>query len=261
MTEENNAGTGGADGGDAGSGAGEGGGAGAVQTPAWMNSAPDAFKQNEHFAKFAEPADFYAKADELMKAEGSNLKIPGEDATPEEKDAFAQKMGRPETAEGYEFAKPAEWPEGVPYNSELEAGFREMAFNAGIPAAQAKGMLDWYNKVSVDEHNAVIEATNKSVDALKDKWTGDDFKVNSEIAMRAMMKFAGESVGAEEAKTFFETATIDGIAVGSHPIMAQIFKAVGVMTGDDTTSGGRGGAGGERSEEQKAKDRFKNTKW
>jgi hypothetical protein len=256
MSDENNAGASVAEGGDAGSVAGEGGDAGAVQTPSWMNSAPDAFKRNENFAKFSEASEFYAKADELLKAEGSMLTIPGEDATPEEKDAFAQKMGRPETAEGYEFGKPADWPEGVDYNSDLEAGFREMAFNANLPADQAKGILDWYNKISLEEHNATVAATEKAINELKDKWKGDDFKVNTELAHRAFKQYGGD-----KEEEFFKSSMVDGVPLGSHPIFLEVFAGIAKTIGDDKTGMGREGNMGEKSEEEKARARFPATKF
>ena len=50
------------------------------------------------------------------------------------------------------------------------------------------------------------------------------------------------------------------MAVGSHPLIMQIFKEVGASIADDSADAGRGGGGGELSEEQKAQKRFPNTK-
>ena len=254
MSDDDNAGSGGADGGDAGSGAGDGGGTGA-EFPAWMSSLPDAMKQNEGFKQFGEATEAYTKLDELLKADGEGFKIPGEDATDEEKGAFAQKMGRPETADGYELGKPEGWPAGVAYDENLEAAYRETAFGMGLSGDKAKGLYDWYNKMSLESHAAQAEtekvATEKAVNELEDVWKGDDFKVNTELAHRAFKQYAGE-----EATAFLEETVVNGTALGNHPTFLKLFAEIGKTIGDDTTNPGRGGSGGELSEEDKAKARF-----
>ena len=241
-------------------GGNEGGGEETVETPAWMNSAPDAYKQNETFAKFGEAADFYAKADELMKAEGDTLKIPGEDATDEEKSAFAQKMGRPETVEGYEIAKPTDWPEGIGYDENLDAAFKGWAFELGLPADTAKGLHERYNSAMLDAHNKIAEAEKAAIEKadnkLKDEWKGDDYKVNTEIAHRAFKEF-----GDDEAAAFLDETMIGDISLGEHPVFRRIFANIGKATGDDNANSGSSGLGGELSPEQAAEKRFPNTKF
>lgn len=235
------------------------GAAGEGNQPAWIAQLPEDMRGDESFQQFATIGDL-AKAHGSLTSERDGLiKVPGEDASDEEKTAFAQKMGRPETVDGYELGKPEDWPEGIEYHSDLENAYKGMAFEAGISNDTAQKVLNWYNKVALDEHKAIEAAVNQSVDELKDKWKGDDFKVNSEIASRAMLSYAEQTIGKEEATKFFDTAMINGVPIGSHPLMLQIFKEIGVTISDDNSNGGRGGAGGELSEEQKAEKRFPNT--
>ena len=239
-------------------GGNEGGGEGAVDIPTWMASMPDAFKENEGFAQFGEAADFYAKSDELLKADGSALHIPGEDATDEEKGAFAQKMGRPEVAEGYDLAKPDNWPEGVAYDENLEAAFRSFAFESGMSGDMATNAYNWYNKLSIDAHTANAEAdkvaTEKAIDTLKDEWKGDDFKVNSEKAGRAYAQYADDA-----GMKFLDETVVDGVALGNHPAFLKLFKQISDTTSDDNMNTGRDNGFNESSDETKAKKRFPNT--
>lgn len=241
-------------------GGNEGGGEGAVETPAWMNSMPDAYKQNEDFAKFGEAADAYAKFDELLKADGDALKIPGEDATDEDKNAFAQKLGRPETAEGYEIGKPDDLPEGVEYNEELEAAFRDTAFNLGMPKSQAEAIYSWYNSIVAKSENdrmiADQAALDKSVNELKDEWKGDAFKVNVELAHRVFTKFVGE-----EAQAFIDEARVDGVTLGNHPMFLKAFHGISKVMANDALDSGRDSGNGMLSDEAKAQKRFPNTKF
>lgn len=258
--EENNAGVAEADGGNAGSNGNEGGGNG-MERPAWMNSLPDAMKQNERFAQFKEAGEAYAKLDSLLQAEGEALKIPGEDATAEERNEFYQKLGRPENAEGYQFGKPDNWPEGVEYHEGLEAAFKEKAFELGAPDKLAGELFSWYNEMILNEHKAIEDATQKSIDELKNDWKGDKFKVNSELASRAMFNFAKETIGEEKAKEFFDKAIVNGVPIGSHSVMLRIFSAIGSKIADDSGHLGGNGPGGELSPEQAAQKRFPNTKF
>ena len=256
MSEETNAGLEGAEGGDAGGAGNEGGGV-SPETPSWMNSMPDAYKQNEGFAKFGEAADAYAKFDELLKADGDALKIPGEDATDEERNAFFSKMGRPDAPEGYEIAKPEGWPEGVPYDDNLDSAFMQEAFKLGVPADTAKNLHGWWNNMVMETHKAEQAATEKAVNDLKDKWPGDQFKEKMTLAERAFNKF-----GNEDTDAFLENTKIDGKPLGSHPMFVSLFAEIASKIGDDDLNTGDGGGRSViLSEEDKAKGRFPNTEF
>src|SRR5690606_27652501 len=49
---------------------------------------------------------------------GNAIRVPGKDATQEEREAFLNKLGRPETPDAYEFAVPKDLPEHLPYDGE-----------------------------------------------------------------------------------------------------------------------------------------------
>ena len=237
--------------------AGDAGGSGAVERPAWLDSLPDAHKQNESFMAFKEPKAAWDEFDALIKAEGKALVIPGKDATPEQRAEFYQKLGRPDTADKYTITKPEGLPEGIAYSPEAEAAFKEFAFSQGLPDAQAKGIYDWYwglvkdgqTKAEADQ----LKATEASINGLKDEWKGDAYKVNTELARRAWKEFNDKP---EDAALLDKV--VDGVRLGDHPAFLRKFAAVGKALGDDSL-GGRDGGGGEMSDEDKAKARFPNT--
>lgn len=262
--EETNTGKEGTEGVNAGGTGGEGGSGGA-EMPAWMSSMPDAFKQNEGFSQFKEPADAYTKFDELLQAEGNALAIPGEDASDEDKNAFAMKMGRPETAEGYEIGKPQDWPEGVPYDEALDGQFKEAAFQMGLSGEKANALHGWYNNLMLDAHNAEVQvekaAMEKAENELKTAWTGDAYKVNTEMAHRAFLQFGGESEAEQkETQEFVDKTIVDGVILGEHPRFLKLFHRIGLAVSDDNANSGSNRASGELSEEDAAKARFPNSK-
>jgi hypothetical protein len=247
-------------------GDGNDGGGNVGETPAWMNSMPDAYKQNEGFAKFGEAADAYAKFDELLTAEGSNLKIPGEEATDEERNAFYSKMGRPESADKYEVGKPDDWPENVPYDTELEGAFKEQVFAQNISGEAAKNLYDWYNGIMLDAHQSIAkadaEALTEATNELKKDWTGDKYKVNTELAHRAFKELAGDGEEAiAKAMDFIDDTKINGLALGEHPMFLRVFNNIASKIFDDSALSDRSQGDKVLSEEDKAKARFPKTKF
>lgn len=228
--------------------------------PTWIEQLPEDMRGDESLHGHATIGD-YVKANNTLATEREGLiKVPGEEATDEDKNAFALKMGRPETAEGYNLSKPSEWPEGVAYDENLEAAYRSVAFEMGLSGDKANQLYNWYNKMSIEGHAANAEAdkvaTEKSVNALKDVWKGDDFKVNTELAGRAYTKYADE-----EGQKFLEETVVNGVALGDHPVFLKIFKKISDVTSDDNMNVGRDSAFNESSDETKAKERFPNTEF
>lgn len=128
---------------------------------------------------------------ELEKAMSSRIKIPGEDATNEEKAAFYTKLGRPESPDKYELTRPAE---NIPYDEGVEKVIREAAYEVGISHAQLAAMNDVVNKYQAK----VIEAQIKQVEELNAKrwdkyrseWGEETTKENIELAKRAFNEVA-----------------------------------------------------------------------
>lgn len=229
---------------------------GTVELPKWMSSLPDAYKEDARFSKFEEPSKAWDKFATLLDAEGKMIAIPDEKATDEDRAAFYTKLGRPEKAEAYNITKPENLPDGIPYNPELESAFKSFAFDKGLSDKTTGELWGWYHDLIIkgwnDQQKTEQAAFEGTVNALKDEWRGDAFKVNTEIAHRAFVKFGGD-----EAKAFLEETKIGNIAIGDHPMFLKIFNAIGKAISDDSAHPGGGDTGGEeKSEEEKARDFF-----
>jgi hypothetical protein len=227
-------------------GTGNAGDVKAVEIPAWMSSLPDAHKTNPNFAQFKEAPAVWDKFDSLLKAEGSTVAIPGEKATEAERVAFFTKLGRPEKADAYEVAKPADWPADVPYNAEDEAWFKTTALKHNLTTAQAKGLYADYlstfkgkftqgmeaQKAAAQQaENTARENREKAVGELKKEWAGDAFSVNVELAKRAVTHFGGADL----------TKFLDESGMGDNIPLVKVFAAIGKALSEDTLKGGPGG--------------------
>ena len=233
------------------------GGSGNDQAPAWLASMPDNLKADKTLAQFPTIGDAGKELVRLKGFEGQAIVIPGEKATDAERAVFYTKLGRPETADKYSITKPADLPEGIQYSPEVETAFKQIAHESGLSDGQAGKLYGWYYGLvkagHVQQAKAEKDAMDAVVNKLKDEWPGDAFKVNSELAARAFKKFGGDS---PEVTKFIETK-LNGVALGDNPVLLKLFYAIAKTVSDDFLNAGeRGGAGGETSDEEKAKARF-----
>lgn len=99
-------------------------------------------------------------AHEQAKMLGNAIRIPGKDATPEEVQAYREKLGVPKTADEYEFTVPKDLPAELPYDGERASAFKAFAHEQGLSKAQAQAMHDWATKNAVGDFTASKAATD-----------------------------------------------------------------------------------------------------
>lgn len=211
-------------------------------TDGWRAQLSDDLKSNEAFTGFEKIGDF---ANDYLKTKGSVTELEGklensipklsDDATDEDRAAFFNALGRPETMDKYELTKP-EIPEGMPYSEEIETGFKTAAHSLGLTQAQTKGLFDWYMNGSIGAFNTDAEARKKASDdgmeALK-KEHGDKYPEYVKTVDRAVQKFGGE-----EFQKF-----MDDSGFGNNPVIVKTFYNIGKAMGEDTLAGGEFGGG------------------
>ena len=231
--------------------------------PAWTAQLDGDLQKNERLTQFKTIGEMgRAFLDTEGKLKGT-IAIPGEGATDAERAEFYTKLGRPETADKYSITKPSELPEDIPYSPDIEEAFKQIAYEKGLSDSAAKDIYNWYWELAKSGHaqqlKADSEATEAAINTLKDQWKGDTFVTNTELAKRAFSKFGGET---PEIKDFIENTKIKGVSLGNHPLFLKVFSEIGKAISDDSmNAGGRGGTGGELSDEEKAKARFPATKF
>lgn len=89
----------------------------------------------EGFGKYAKS---YHSAQTMIGQKG--VIKPGAEASPEEMNKYYSDLGRPETAEGYDF-KGIEWDEGVPRNEDSELEMIQSLFEMGATQDFARNLL------------------------------------------------------------------------------------------------------------------------
>lgn len=243
-----------------------GGGDNTGSEQAWLSSVPENLRTNEAFKGVETSSDAWQQFVDMKVSSKTALQIPGENATDEDRSAFMNALGRPETADKYTFTKPEGLPEGLQYDDTVTEAFKSMFHEVGLSDANAGKLWEKYHEIAAQGHESEQkfekEAMDTAVNQLKDEWSGDKFKVNTELAKRVFTNIFEDEAKQTEAKAFIQDTKINGLSLGDHPMFLKIFQQIGSVISDDVlnSGGGEGGEGG-MSEEDKAKKRFPNTKF
>ena len=207
--------------------AGGGGGGG---EKLWYDSLPPELKTAPYVAGTKDLAAFVKSAIDTKSMVGANtIKLPGEKATPEERAAFFEKLGRPTDVNGYaSTVKPAV---DTLIDPDTLTQMRTVFHENGLTAAQGQAILDSYTTVANDGYTKAAESLAASreagLTALKGEW-GSAFEVNVKTAQLAIRELGGDDV----------LASIESVGLGNDPTFIKFLHTIGTKLLDDVSSGG-----------------------
>lgn len=172
-------------------------------------------RDHPSLSKYNTPEDAYKALVEAQKLIGKKevavdgIKVPGEDATDEERAEFTAKMreinGVPEKAEDYDLdiTRTEGWPvdeDGnslIPIDENMMEGFTGIAHEIGLSKEQAAKLLDWYGPVNVAQLNdfqkSAKEAQKNELDKLRHEH-GDKTPKIIDAARSAALAIGGEAL-------------------------------------------------------------------
>lgn len=226
---------GGSDGGNKGDGE-----EGAKESPSWMGSLPDEYKDHEDLKGFDSVGSFVkASLDNSGRLKdldsGKVMTIPDAEASDEVKAAFSKARGVPEDVAGYEIQRP-ELPKGMEHDKAFEDAFKGWALEAGITPNEAQILSDRYNAMAIQLHNDSYDMLKanmeKATTDLQGEWK-EQYKENLALSQRAFKHFGGEDF----------TNLIADLGLDHHPDFLRTFQAIGKAMSEDSTRGGGFGSG------------------
>lgn len=191
----------------------------------WRDGMSDDLKKTAE--RFASPDDMVRSVQEARKRE-SLVRVPGKDATDEDRASYHKAIGVPETPEGYGF----ELPEGEEATAESEAANKEWGerlHGLNVPAETVNQLLGFMQKDAAAHEKAEAKAdeafVEESIAELKREWKGEEFEKNKDIANQAFKEAANRAgVNLEELK-FLQTS--NGRFLMDDPRMMKIFSVFG----------------------------------
>jgi hypothetical protein len=233
MSDQGSVDTGNPAGVDAGAGASAPAGAGAPAD--WTTGLPDAARGFVQTKGWKSPADLlgsYQNLEKLMGADkaGRGVVLPKEDAAPEDWAAFYNRLGRPESPDGYKLPVP-EGDAGT-FVKDAAQWFHE----AGLTPKQAETLAakyaEWTGNVTGNTDAAYEQQSALDVVDLKKAW-GKEYDAQTELARRAIRE-AG--LTQEEAQMIERTLGL-GKAV-------RVFASLGKQFAESPMRGGEGAGRG-----------------
>lgn len=175
--------------------------------------------------RVASPTDAIKSIADLRREISVRIKIPGPDATDEDKAKYRKALGVPDKPEDYKI----ELPEGVEATDADQAIIDmvvPIAHANGVPAAALNGLIGEFLQKSHDLQTVAVQEITKAqadaVTALKKEW-GADYEPHLNLANRA-----AEAIGGEPFKTFLQTTRIEGGGMlGDHPAIVRFLATIG----------------------------------
>lgn len=160
---------------------------------------------------------------EAQKMIGSTIRVPKEDAKPEEWEAFYTKLGRPEKPEKYDLKA----EDGNRIDKTVLDAFRQIAHENGLTTKQAQAMLDTMNDIDGIKAREAEKTLANDLAALKEEW-GGAFDRKIVLAQRAVKEFAGPDM----------VKMLNDSGLGNHPAMIRFMAAIGDYLAEDGTISG-----------------------
>lgn len=185
----------------------------------------------QSFARqFATPADAVRTALDLRQKLSTAVQMPGADADPEKRLEIFNRLGRPESPDGYEVAHPEAVPDWVSFEDETvqetQRSFLEAMHGAGATQEMVDAALGWYwGQFAASEaarDRAMDEEFTSAEAGLRSEW-GRDFERNLEHAGRAVAAFGGRELG----------DALERHGLSNHPAVVRAFARIGRTMGED----------------------------
>jgi hypothetical protein len=224
----------------------------------WMAQLSDDLKANELLAKFEKLPDLgreyvnlYSEIEKLGGLEKIRAsRIPGENDSPEAREAFLRAMGVPEKEDEYDIN---------PFDAETEVklddvylSLRKAAKGANLSKEQAKKMSEWHIgalKQYLDRANETVQNRVKETDeTLKKEW-GPEYDETKEKISRLLSDLPADKMELVKEKGY-----------ANDPVFISILGHVARKTGEHVfITGGHGGPDAPKGLTYKNMDKYKST--
>lgn len=189
----------------------------------WRDSLPDDLKASKSLEKFNDVPALAKSYTELEKHVGGTVKMLDEKSSPEERDAFWNRLGRPEKADGYKLDIPEDLPAGTEWFEDVATKFKGEAHELGLSQNQLEKVSKFYHENILPKLAERIWTAEKGMGHLKEKWTSQE-EVDRNL----------ESVSAALGKTdaeFPKYLTESG--EGNNPVVVRALAKLGEQFKED----------------------------
>ena len=167
-------------------------------------------------------AKSYIHAQKLVGAD--KIPVPNKHATEDDWNAVYEKLGRPQSADGYKF----NLPEDQKVDEQGLKVFADHAHKLGLLPNQAEGMVKFYNQMKASEiaaaDSTATAGRQKAIDELQTEWGQ---------AYNQKLTAANNVVSEVFPKGFMSMNLEDGTKLGDHPAVIKAFATLADKMGED----------------------------
>jgi hypothetical protein len=190
---------------------------------------------NSMSQRITTPSDLAKNYVESQRAARSAIRIPGEDAKPEDWDDIYTKLGRPKDAKEYQFSDVFGEGENTYKVTDEDKAFRQnfapVAHKLGLSQRQVAGLEAFQfenNKVLMDAREAKAEdITSKNVQVLEQQH-GLDFDTNKNRMLTASKHYAGN-----DWEKLSSLQLADGTFLLDNPVWFNMMAKIGAERQED----------------------------
>ena len=188
---------------------------------------PEDFKEEKSLQNFQNMNDFvksYLHSQKLVGAD--KIPVPNKMATDEDWNAVYERLGRPETPDGYKY----ELPKETKLEESTLKAFSEEAHKLGLLPKQAQGIINYYNSMAEQSEQAAQvneEAARASAEAELRKEYGPAY----DLKIAQARNLATKSLGSDFLKN---TKLADGTVLGNHPQVVRAFADLASKMSEDS---------------------------
>ena len=187
---------------------------------------PESYKEEKSLQNFSNMDDFvksYLHSQKLVGAD--KIPVPNKMATDEDWKAVYDRLGRPETPEGYKYNLPKE----TKLEEKTLKAFSEEAHKLGLLPNQAEGIINYYNSIAEQSEQAVTvneEAARAEAEVELRKEYGPAY----DLKIAQARNLATNTFGQDFLR---DTKLADGSVLGNHPQVVRAFADLASKMSED----------------------------
>lgn len=192
----------------------------------WFEQIPEELRKEPSLQSFRNKtvSDIVRSYVEGQKLVGGSIRLPRDDAKPEEWDRFYEKLGRPKTPEEYKIEKPAVIPEGIEWNEDKAKEFQSTAHALGLNKNQVAKLVNWYtDRIGRDmqsyrqkEAEKIEFGKSEAEKEMQKEW-GPDYQRRVTVAKRGLRAMGDKNL----------IELLDTTGIGNHPSFLRLFYSLG----------------------------------
>ncbi len=155
---------------------------------------PVAHREKDWAKNINSADDLFTQFENAQALVGRSVQLPGETATGEDWNAVFNKLGRPESVDGYEINAPADSDEAT---KQQVNGLKELFHKQGVTKKQATSLIEGFQSMSKAQQDALLaaQATKDSeFEKLVNSIFGDKADEAKKVSRNLLDKFAPDAL-------------------------------------------------------------------